>query len=168
MVYNCTQGSALRSSLSSAATLAQYEEDYLKVPSAAKARAHLEYYASMPHVAGTKEDKHMAEWTREQMRSFGLETVDIHQMDALLSYPVSRSLRLVRRNRETVYRAKLEEDVVEGDDTSGSFWRKLSFNGYAPSGMGYCSFINSVFGRVLSRKSPRKRFCARFCGVLHS
>ena len=138
MVYNCSGGSQETAELSH---LASYEHDFLRIPSAAEARDNLKYYASMPHVAGTKEDKHMAEWTRDKMQSYGLRNVTIHEMDTLLSYPKSRSLRLVSSEGKTIYRAKLEEEVVEGDDTSGSFWRKLSFNGYAPSGTVECNWL---------------------------
>lgn len=116
-------------------TLKDYEDEYLKIPSAERARQALAHYASVAHIAGTLEDKQMAEWTKNQMLSYGLENVTIHEMETLLSYPNSRKVEMYSKEGSILYKAPLSEEILEEDSTSDTPWRNLSFNGYAPSGM---------------------------------
>lgn len=57
---------------SSVAEQARYEEAFLKIPSAARARRHLRILSAKPHVAGTPEDYQTALYVRDRFREFGL------------------------------------------------------------------------------------------------
>lgn len=124
------------------------EAQYLAVPSASSAEAHLKYITSRSHVAGTDGDFAMAEYVRAQMESYGLDS-KIENVTVSLNYPEeSPSLTLI----PTAAGAKvevvdLEERMLAEDKTSDTVWRNHTFHGYAPSGDATGSLVYANYGR---------------------
>lgn len=113
----------------------------------ATCRANLRHYASLEHMAGTAGDKSMAEFTRAKMHEFGLAHSEIHEQEAFLNYPVSRSLGLVRADGSVAFQAPMIESELVSDPTSGTQWRNLSFLAYGPSGEARAKLVYANYGR---------------------
>eukprot|EP00301_Raphidiophrys_heterophryoidea_P002246 c11052_g1_i1.p1 GENE.c11052_g1_i1~~c11052_g1_i1.p1 ORF type:complete len:704 (+),score=173.11 c11052_g1_i1:37-2148(+) len=122
------------------------EDMFLSVPSSESAKASLWHYTRNPHVAGTQGDKDLAYWTRDQMRSLGLDS-EVVSVNVSLTYPVRRSLQLQDEAGQVIYTASLSEDILAQDNTSDTIWRNLTFNGYAPSGKSKAPLVYANFGR---------------------
>ncbi|CAK9105416.1 Probable glutamate carboxypeptidase ARB_02390 [Durusdinium trenchii] len=123
-----------------------WEQILLDTPCNRTARKNLRRYASTAHMAGTAEDLEMAEFTRDKIRSYGLDAV-IKPMDALLQFPVSRSLDLLDAAGRVKFKAPLIEDEISEDPTSGTQWRNMSFLAYAASGLATSQVVYANYGR---------------------
>jgi N-acetylated-alpha-linked acidic dipeptidase len=110
----------------------KYESIFLSVPSAERAREHLRYYTSNPHLAGTPEDYEQAVYTRDQFRKSGI-AADLVEYRVLLPYPKERVVELVRPEAAR-FRASLAEESVAEDPTSTHPRIVPVFNGYSASG----------------------------------
>eukprot|EP00163_Fabomonas_tropica_P034085 TRINITY_DN929_c3_g1_i1.p1 TRINITY_DN929_c3_g1~~TRINITY_DN929_c3_g1_i1.p1 ORF type:complete len:131 (+),score=25.54 TRINITY_DN929_c3_g1_i1:284-676(+) len=87
-------GIRTRVPISRASTKAStWEQEFLSIPSPARAYEHLSYYTSIPHLAGTPGDAATAEWTQQTLQSFGVRDsrVLIPTLSLLLSLPLSPS-----------------------------------------------------------------------------
>jgi N-acetylated-alpha-linked acidic dipeptidase len=132
-----------------AAELNSLESAFVAVPNAQRARENLRFITSEPHVAGTPGDLKMAHFVHDELLDSGLEDVAIQPVQALLSFPISRSLEMLRGDGsgEVVYTAALEEKVLPEDETSDTPLRKLTYNGYGPSGEVTAPLVWGNFGR---------------------
>ncbi|GBG25629.1 Transferrin receptor protein 2 [Hondaea fermentalgiana] len=134
------------------------EESVMSVPSADLARKWLRHYASTEHMAGTRGDLEMAEFTRDKMQEFGLERAKIVPMDALLSYPIERHIEVVSTDDASQrWSPALEEAILEEDPTSGSRFRNLTFLAYAATGQARGEMVYANYGRPEDFEELEKR-----------
>ncbi|KAI9656119.1 MAG: hypothetical protein M1831_004690 [Alyxoria varia] len=111
-------------------------QDILKsTPAEDRLRASSEYYTSGAHLAGKNQSQ--AEWTRDQWRASGVEA-NLVDYDVYINYPQSHRLALLKTSDDqdtTVeYEAKLKENVLEEDPTSGLKEQIPTFHGYSANG----------------------------------
>lgn len=121
----------------------------INTPNANKAREWSKYYTSGPHLAG--KNLSQAIWTKEKWQEFGIENSLIVDYDIYVNYPKGHRLALLEKNKTSKrdsedpgsegkstwkikYEAKLEEDVLKQDSTSGLSNRIPTFHGYSASG----------------------------------
>ncbi|KAH7120873.1 hypothetical protein B0J11DRAFT_439156 [Dendryphion nanum] len=122
----------------------------LTTPDPLKARQWSQYYTSGPHLAG--KNLSQAIWTKEKWQEFGVENSLIVDYDIYVNYPKGHRLVLLEKTNKTSehsddsfeasgktswqvkYEAKLEEDVLKEDSTSGLADRIPTFHGYSASG----------------------------------
>ena len=85
-----------------------------------------------PHHAGSPQARANAEWLRDRFREWGFEA-EIETFHVLFPVPRLRELELLA---PTVYRAKLQEDVLAGDGTSAVAVKEglPPFNAYSADG----------------------------------
>jgi N-acetylated-alpha-linked acidic dipeptidase len=123
------------------------QETILTTPDADKAREWSQYYTAGPHLAG--KNLSQALWTQKKWQEFGIEDSAIVDYEIYVNYPTGHRLALLERGNGTKYdkselhgnsswtikyEAKLEEDVLEEDATSGLVDRIPTFHGYSASG----------------------------------
>lgn len=108
------------------------ESIFLSIPSAERAREHLRYYTSAPHIAGSPEDHERAVYTRDRFREYGVPA-EIVQYRVLLPYPKERVVEIVQPEAAR-FRASLTEDPVAEDPTSADPRAMPVYNGYSASG----------------------------------
>ena len=89
------------------------EKNVLDAVSAERIRAFHKHLAALPHLAGTPRDRELAEWTRDQFSSYGLEQVQITTHEVLLPYPVEVSVEMTA---PVAWRASMREDPIDGDE----------------------------------------------------
>jgi N-acetylated-alpha-linked acidic dipeptidase len=95
-----------------ATTYLETERKFLSLPSAERIRnAHL-YLADQPHMAGTRRDRELAEWTRDEFLRYGLEDVEITTHEVLLPWPEEVSVELTAPR---AWRAAMREMPIDGD-----------------------------------------------------
>src|SRR5687768_13459256 len=87
------------------------EARFLRLPSASRIRQFHRYLTAEPHVAGSRRNRHLAEWQRQQWIAWGIEDVHIVTHDVLLPYP--QEVR-VEMTAPKPWQASLREDVVPG------------------------------------------------------
>eukprot|EP00128_Syssomonas_multiformis_P007705 Colp12_sorted_trinity150504_noHs@13868 len=124
---------------------ASFEDVFLSVPNAGRAFEHLSFYTTRPHVAGTPGDYETAVYTRDVIRSFGIEA-DLDEHQVLLSYPIETSVSIVEP-AENRYNALINEGTVSKDPTSKDDRFVKPYNAYSPSGnvTGQLVYVN--YGR---------------------
>lgn len=122
----------------------------LETPKESKAREWSKYYTSGPHLAG--KNLSQAEWTRDRWQEFGIKDTSIVAYDVWLNYPKGHRLALLKsKSKNSVkveYEAKLEEDVLKKDSTSGLKDRIPTFHGYSASGNVTAQFVYVNYGTV--------------------
>ncbi len=108
---------------------ARLEEKFLAIPSAARAESNLRHLTSTPHLAGTQASHRVAEWLRDQYRSFGFDA-------EIVSYsvwlPAAREIKLemVKPKREEL---ATPEPPVPGDPDTYDRHATPGYNAYSPS-----------------------------------
>lgn len=104
------------------------EERFQAIPDPAHIQANLRYVTTEPHLAGTEEDHHIAEWLCDQYNSFGFDA-QIVTYSAWMPLPREIRIELVAPGRR---RLGSREQPYGGDkDTSDP---DVAFNAYSPSG----------------------------------
>jgi N-acetylated-alpha-linked acidic dipeptidase len=108
----------------------QLEEKLRAIPDAAHAENNLRHLTSEPHMAGTEASHRVAEWLRDQYRSFGFDA-EIVTYSAWLPQPREVTLELTKP--ETRKLASPEQPIDVDKDT---FDKRVvpAFNIYSPSG----------------------------------
>lgn len=123
------------------------QKSLLETPNAEKAEEWSRYYTSGPHLAG--KNLSQALWTRERWQEWGVEST-IVDYDVYINYPKGHRLALMESTGHTddmadsatatgqewkvKYEARLEEDVLDGDESSQLADRVPTFHGYSASG----------------------------------
>src|SRR5579871_1321361 len=82
------------------------------------------FLTAEPHMAGTPRDRRLAEWTRDQWRAAGLDSVEIVEHDVLLPYPGEAFVETVG---DSPWRATLREDSAESDGESDADAPPIAF-----------------------------------------
>jgi N-acetylated-alpha-linked acidic dipeptidase len=114
----------------------------LGTPSAERAKEWSRYYTSGPHLAG--KNLSQALWTRERWQEYGVES-SIVDYEVYINYPKGHRLALMAKSEhehlesteqewKVAYEARLEEDVLEEDESSQLVDRIPTFHGYSASG----------------------------------
>ena len=127
---------------SSLSSQQQAEATFLATPTPEKARAWLAFLTEEPHVAGTEQQRLIAEYLREQLESFGLET-EMVRYDVFLNYPRSVSLRLTEP--EEIELALIEDFYAEDKDSAKSNVLP-GFHGYGAAGTATGQVVYANYG----------------------
>ncbi|KAF1990299.1 Zn-dependent exopeptidase [Aulographum hederae CBS 113979] len=141
----------------------QYDEllDILSTtPKEEKAKEWSKYYTSGPHLAG--KNLSQAEWTRDRWQEFGIGNTEIVSYDVYVNYPLGHRLALLEKKSKSKedegaedsskaewavkYEAKLKEDVLDEDETSGLEDRVPTFHGYSASGNVTAPYVYVNYG----------------------
>lgn len=88
------------------------ERKFLAIPSADRIRDRHALLAGKPHLAGSPRDRYLAEWTRDQFATYGLEDVQITTHEVLLPWPLETSVEMIAPR---AWRASMREDPIAGD-----------------------------------------------------
>jgi N-acetylated-alpha-linked acidic dipeptidase len=113
-----------------AAAQKELEARLQRLPEPASAERHLRYLTAEPHMAGTPGSRRVAEYVRDQLRSFGFEA-DLASYRAWLPHPVEVQLELTAPQKMSLARP---EEPIEGDPFSADKRAVMAFNAYSPSG----------------------------------
>ncbi len=106
------------------------ESVLLETPSPEKARQWLMELTEKPHVAGTPQEKVVAEYVRQRLEEFGLET-EVVTYQVHLNYPKHVAARLLQPQELEL---ALEEEEIDTDRYSSSEGMFPAFHGYSASG----------------------------------
>ncbi len=88
------------------------ESRFMSLPSAERIRDAHRVLTDKPHVAGSDRDRVLAEWTRDQFVSAGLERVEIAAHDVLLPWPIEVTVEMTSPR---AWRASMREDPIDDD-----------------------------------------------------
>lgn len=88
------------------------ERKFLAMPSADRIRDAHALLADKPHVAGSPRDRYLAEWTRDEFATCGLEDVQITTHEVLLPWPLETSVEMIAPR---AWRASMREEPIAGD-----------------------------------------------------
>lgn len=109
---------------------AQLEKQFLAIPAAARAESNLRHLTSTPHLAGTEASHHVAEWLRDQYRSYGFDA-EIESYSVWLPMPRELKLEMVKPKHENL---ATPEPPIPGDPDTWSKHVTPNFNDFSPSG----------------------------------
>lgn len=123
------------------------QKTLLETPNAESAERWSRYYTSGPHLAG--KNLSQALWTRERWQEWGVPST-IVDYEVYINYPKGHRLALMEKiepghekkstlaasesSWKVTYEARLEEDVLEEDQSSQLADRIPTFHGYSASG----------------------------------
>lgn len=111
-------------------TQRQLERKFRLIPDAAHAEDDLRHLTSQPHLAGTEASHQVAEWLRDQYKSFGFDA-QIVSYSAWLPQPSEMALELVKPVRQAL---ATPEAPFDGDPDTYDARAVRAFNIYSPSG----------------------------------
>jgi N-acetylated-alpha-linked acidic dipeptidase len=114
----------------SAEAQARAEQVLLATPSPDTAQRWLRALTEEPHVAGTPQEKRVADWVKARFEEFGLET-EVSRYEVFLNHPRSVALKLTEPVEQDL---SLVEPAVAGDKDSGPHGMFPGFHGYGASG----------------------------------
>lgn len=106
------------------------EQKLQSIPGPESAERHLRTITAEPHMAGTEGSRRVAEYMRDQLRSFGFEA-ELVQYKVWLNQPKEVKLELVAPEAKAL---GTPEDPFEWDKDSYNKNAVVGFNGYSPSG----------------------------------
>jgi N-acetylated-alpha-linked acidic dipeptidase len=122
-------------------TYEDLQDILLRIPDEGEAKRWSEYYTAGPHLAG--KNLSQAIWTRDRWEELGVKST-IVTYDIYMNYPFDHRLALLEvghkdldfalADHKIIYECRLEEDVLDEDDTSGLKDRIPTFHGYSASG----------------------------------
>lgn len=113
-----------------------------RLPSPESAEAHLRFLTSEPHLAGTPGSKRVAEYFRDQLRSYGFEA-ELVRYDVWLPHPKEVKLEVVAPERIELARP---EEAIAGDPSSGDARAVAGFNAFSPSGEVIAPVVYANYG----------------------
>jgi N-acetylated-alpha-linked acidic dipeptidase len=128
-------------------TYDQLVDIFLNTPDEKQVREWSKYYTSGPHLAG--KNLSQAEWTRDRWQEFGVKDSAVIAYDIFVNYPKSHRLALLETTEagtSVKYEAKLEEDVLEEDPSTGLTTRIPTFHGYSASGDVTAQYVFANYG----------------------
>src|SRR3954471_13641507 len=103
------------------------ERQFRAIPSPEKLREYMQAITAEPHHAGSPGSRKVAEYIVGKFKSWGLDA-SIEPAEALLPYPVERTLELVGPER---FVAALKEPPIAADKDSGDEGQLPTFNAYS-------------------------------------
>jgi len=110
--------------------LEEAEKVFLDTPTPERAGRWLAQLTEDPHVAGTPQEKKVADYVLARFKEFGLDAA-VTRYDVFLNHPKSVSLELVA---PTKLELKLREDAYDVDKDSSTTGMFPAFHGYGASG----------------------------------
>lgn len=108
----------------------QMEEQFRKVPDAARLKEYMTAMAGEPHVAGQPASRKVAEYALEKFKSWGLNA-SIETFEALMPWPTEQLVQLLG---PTPYTLVLKEPVLAADADSGDQDGTPVFNAFSGDG----------------------------------
>ncbi len=114
----------------------------LATPTPEKARAWLARLTEEPHVAGTEAERRVAEYVRERLEEFGLET-EVVEYQVFLNHPKAVAAMLVEPHEEPL---ALMEDFLTVDKDSAATGMFPAFHGYGASGRAEGQVVYANYG----------------------
>lgn len=108
----------------------ELEQNFEKIPDASQAEADLRRLTAEPHMAGTEASHRIAEWLRDQFRSYGFDA-DIVTYNAYLPLPRAAQLEMVQP--EKVFLASPEPPLDQDASPDGA-QIPPAVNAYSASG----------------------------------
>jgi N-acetylated-alpha-linked acidic dipeptidase len=108
----------------------QLEQKLQGIPTPEHAQANLRHLTSEPHMAGTDASRRVAEWLRDQYRSFGFDT-EIVTYNVWLPLPRLVQLEMTEPKPKALGSA---EQSFRGDPDTEDKRIPVAFNAYSPSG----------------------------------
>ncbi|KAI9047592.1 hypothetical protein LZ554_008305 [Drepanopeziza brunnea f. sp. 'monogermtubi'] len=136
----------------SSVTYKELQQILLETPKEEKAQEWSKYYTSGPHLAGKNYSQ--VTWTQERWEEFGIKA-DIVAYDVYINYPLGHRLALYENKKakskdadawKVKFEARLEEDVLEEDPTTGLENRIPTFHGYSASGNVTAPYVYVNYG----------------------
>ena len=106
------------------------EKDFLKLPKAQNNRKYLHFLTEEPHFAGTPASKRIAEYLRDQYRSWGF---DAHLEEYRVYLPQPQNIQIELVEPDSI-RLNLRENTWIRDKDSYDSRAITPFNAYSPSG----------------------------------
>lgn len=106
------------------------EQKLQSIPTPAGAERHLRIITAEPHLAGTEGSRRVAEYMRDQLRSFGFEA-ELVQYKVWLNQPKEVTLEMVTPESKAL---GSQEEPFEWDKDTYNRNVIRGFNGYSPSG----------------------------------
>jgi N-acetylated-alpha-linked acidic dipeptidase len=105
------------------------EQKLRAVPDAQHAESDLRHLTSEPHIAGSEASHHVAEWLRDQYRSYGFDA-DIVSYSVWLPQPREVKLELIAPEKKTL---ASPEQPFEVDKDTYDKRAVVAYNAYSPS-----------------------------------
>jgi N-acetylated-alpha-linked acidic dipeptidase len=106
----------------------QREEQYRKIPDAARLKEYMEAIAGDPHVAGQPSSKRVADYALAKFKSFGLDA-RLEEFEAMMPWPIETTVELVGPEKYTL---RVKEPVLKEDPDSGD--QTPLYNAYSADG----------------------------------
>jgi N-acetylated-alpha-linked acidic dipeptidase len=107
----------------------ELEKKLRAIPDPQHAEANLRHLTSEPHMAGTEASHRVAEWLRDQYRSFGFDA-EIVSYSVWLAQPREVKLEITAPEKKTL---ATREEPFEGDKDTYDTRAVVAFNTYSPS-----------------------------------
>ncbi len=108
----------------------QREEQFRKIPDAARLKEYMEAMAAEPHVAGRPASRKVAEYALARFKSWGLDA-RIEEFEAMMPWPTERTVELIA---PTKYTLQLKEPVLADDPDSADADQTPQYNAYSGEG----------------------------------
>jgi N-acetylated-alpha-linked acidic dipeptidase len=109
---------------------ARAEKVFLDTPTPNRARQWLSQLTEDPHVAGTPQEKALADFVLARFKEFGLDA-ELRRYDVFLNHPQHVSLRMTS---PVEMELSLREEPIAGDKDSTATGMFPAFHGYGASG----------------------------------
>jgi N-acetylated-alpha-linked acidic dipeptidase len=122
----------------------QVDQQFLAVPSPARAEQHLKILTAQPHVAGSPEDRATAEYVAKNFTVAGLETETV-KYSVWMNRPAEVSVSVTAPPNVKMNGPRPER--VEGDPMADDRRVLLPFNGSSPSGDVEAEVVYANYGR---------------------
>ncbi|HKV93037.1 MAG TPA: M28 family metallopeptidase [Candidatus Angelobacter sp.] len=122
----------------------QVDQEFLKVPSPARAEQHLKILTAQPHVAGSPEDKATADYVAKQFEVAGLQTETV-KYSVWMNRPAEISVQVTAPAGVKMNGPHSEH--VEGDPLADNPKVVMPFNGSSPSGDVEAEVVYANYGR---------------------
>src|ERR1051325_1413626 len=106
----------------------QREEQFRKIPDAARLKEYMEAMARQPHVAGQPSSKRVADYALAKFKSFGLDA-NFEVFEAMMPWPIETTVEVVGPEK---YSLRVKEPVLAEDPDSGD--QTPLYNAYSGDG----------------------------------
>jgi N-acetylated-alpha-linked acidic dipeptidase len=121
-----------------------WDQSFLAVPNPARAEQHLKILTALPHIAGSLQDRHTAEYVAKQFKVAGLDT-DIVPYLVWMNRPGQISLTVTAP--PNVKMSGPTREHVNGDPFQDNPDIVMPFNGSSPSGDVEAEVVYANYGR---------------------
>jgi N-acetylated-alpha-linked acidic dipeptidase len=122
----------------------QVDQEFLAVPSPARAEQHLKILTALPHIAGSPEDKATADYVAKNFKVAGLDT-EIVKYSVWMNRPAEISVTVTAPANVKMNGPRREH--VDGDPMADNARVAMAFNGSSPSGDAEAEVVYANYGR---------------------